>query len=107
MTPYMITSLMLPYKQQEIIDFLETLPAVENWRASDGVVFVVTALSLQHLCGAILARFPGMHFLCVPLESAKVQGWCHPDTWDFINNPRPAPPENQLETLRLPMPPKM
>lgn len=104
MNVFMIASGSMLKRRQDLLDYIDTLPSIINWLATDGVVLVATDLTLQNVAGAIRAKFPDLFFLCVEVTKDTAQGWSQRRTWDFITYPGPPVPGNNL--LPAPSPPK-
>jgi hypothetical protein len=80
-----------PFDRQKILDVINTIPEVANWRASSGAIFVVTlsSVSTHHLANTIRAKLPALTFVMAAISGHAAQGNTDQETWDFINNPRP------------------
>lgn len=76
--------------RQDLLDFLDTLPSVVNWRASTGAVFLVSQEHANSIADQIHKKFPKLRFLVGKIGSADCQGWTEQITWDFIRKPRPV-----------------
>lgn len=76
--------------RQKIVDYLDTVPELKNWRATNGAVFIATEMDENWLAQQIHKAFPEMHFMVTPVQIETVQGYQDAGTWDFIRNPRPA-----------------
>jgi hypothetical protein len=70
--------------RQVILDFLDTLPEVYNWRANLRAIFIVSDASHELLSEKIHTRFPGLLHIVALISGETCQGWVDQDTWDFI-----------------------
>jgi len=77
-------------ERQQILDFLDTLPEVKNWRASVGAIFIASDARAKSLTDKIHAKFPQLIFVLARIDRSEAHGWADKDTWRFINNPRPV-----------------
>lgn len=74
-------------RRQEFIDFLDTIPEIVNWRASVGVILLVSDLPAEIIQEKIRAKFPKeLGFLLVPINIHDAQGYTNRETWEFIRN---------------------
>jgi len=78
--------------RQKILDQLNTMPEVVNWRAAAGGIFIVTGV---HITSSALAlslhgRLPDVFFVMAPIAGIHAQGNVDQKTWDFINYPKPS-----------------
>jgi len=72
--------------RQELLDQLDKMPEVKNWRASTGVIFVITDVGSYQLSAQIHGAFPSLLFTLGPVHISTLSGWTDPATWDFIRN---------------------
>jgi hypothetical protein len=76
--------------RKTMLDFLDKQPAIRNWRATMGAIFIAADLDVTGLSDLIRNGFPGQYFVAAELHSHQTQGWSDQQTWDFINNPKPC-----------------
>jgi hypothetical protein len=78
--------------RKQILDTLDAIPDVKNWRATTGGIFIVTEVdvSTNALAMNIHSRLPNVRFILAGVAGAT-QGNSETETWDFLNNPRPSP----------------
>jgi hypothetical protein len=77
-------------ERQTILDFLDTLPEVANWRAVMSAIFIVSDESAQLLSEKIHKKFPRLHHVISLVTALECQGWADAKTWGFIEKPRSA-----------------
>jgi hypothetical protein len=75
-------------KRQDILDFLDSIPSIVNWRASTGAIFIVSNESARQLADRIHEKLPKLHFVLAPIVGFQCQGFAEKGTWDFINHPK-------------------
>jgi hypothetical protein len=83
------------FTREEVLDVLNKLRDVKNWRASTGCIFIITDVSLNELTAQLQRMLPGVSFILVPYDGTQANGWTDSATWDFANYPKPseyAPP---------------
>jgi hypothetical protein len=79
--------------RQEILDAIDKVPEIVNWRASVGAIFLVTDsnVSSSNVTDLILKAIPNIsRFIIAPIDGMRSQGMADADTWNFLNNPRRA-----------------
>jgi hypothetical protein len=74
--------------RQHILDVIDKMPEVENWRAAIGAIFLATDLNARQLSDKIHQSMPDLTFLVVPAKLDQVEGWADRKTWDFIRRPK-------------------
>src|SRR5579862_1714228 len=82
---------MLPerFDRQTVINFLDMLPEVVNWRASTGGILIVSRHDVNVLTAKLHEKLLKMNFILARIPGLTSQGWTDADTWKFINNPTP------------------
>jgi hypothetical protein len=76
-------------ERQTILDALDGIPEIVNWRAATGAIFVVSELSGPVLAEVINPKLPAhVHFVLVPASIDRTSGYTDKETWDFIRRPR-------------------
>lgn len=76
--------------RQKILDFLDTISEVKNWKAVDGIILIVSDATAVQLNTQINQKFPTLRHLIAPITIDQIEGYTDQDTWDFIGNPRPV-----------------
>ena len=76
--------------RQTILDALDEISEILNWRASTGAVFVVSESTATSLWKKIHEKLPDLHFTIAPISIETIEGWTDERTWEFIRNPRSA-----------------
>ena len=76
--------------RKEILDALNTIPEVLNWRAAVGTIFLISEQTSPQVSDKIRAKIPGLLHVVVPVDMNITQGWADKDTWDFLTRPRRA-----------------
>lgn len=84
------------YDRQKIINAIDIMPEVVNWRAASGAIFLVTAdgMSSDDLANRIIRVLPDLTFIIGPFDAQESQGKADRKTWEFITNPRPVGQNN-------------
>lgn len=90
MNCYILTSLYDGVTRQNMIDFLDDLPEVVNWRAHIGAIFLASEGPAEVLSDRIHEEFPTLFFIVARISAASTHGWADKDTWDLIQRPRPV-----------------
>jgi hypothetical protein len=94
MTPYVMTWLPfvnnVPVDRQVILNALNTVNGVLNWRASVGAVFIISNSTATVLSAQIQQKIPGLHHVIVPVDMTVTNGWADKETWEFLQRPRGA-----------------
>jgi hypothetical protein len=73
-----------------MIDTIDALPEIVNWRAAAGTIFLVSDKGVNWITNEIHKKYSELKFLVVPLKLSDVQGYQDKKTWDFIEIPKPA-----------------
>jgi hypothetical protein len=73
-----------------VLDSLDKIPEIENWRANIGAIFIASKSSASEISDSIRQKIPGLMHMVIPIDLAHMQGWADRDTWEFILKPRPA-----------------
>jgi hypothetical protein len=76
--------------RRSILDVLDTIPDVKNWRAHVGAILIASDSTAENLFRKIHEKLPTLIFLIAPIEIEEVFGWTDQDTWEFISEPKPA-----------------
>jgi hypothetical protein len=76
--------------RQKLIDFIDKIPEVRNWRAVSGTLFMITEKNENWLADKVHGEFPDLIFLIAPINLSDVQGYEDTETWAFIQNPKPV-----------------
>jgi hypothetical protein len=79
--------------RQEMLDFLDTLPEIKNWRASEGVIYLAAEISDDQIAEKIRAKYPKLRFIVTQISSATSQGWGAGALWEFIAKPKAVSPD--------------
>ena len=75
--------------RQQILDALDKIPSVLNWRASTGAIFIVSELSANALSDEINSLVPShVHFVLAPINIEQIHGYTDEKTWNFIRHLR-------------------
>jgi hypothetical protein len=77
-------------RRQEILDFLDTIPEIVNWRATTGIILLVSELTADEIIDKLHEKFPKLGFIVAPVNIDDVQGIANKETWDFIRYPKSA-----------------
>jgi hypothetical protein len=75
--------------RQQLLDLLDTIPGVINWRTASGVIFLVTN-NPTDVFEKLRAKFPSLFFAMAAIKIESTWGWGDPVTWEFIRRPRKA-----------------
>jgi hypothetical protein len=77
--------------RQRILNALDTVEDVVNWRASTGAIFIVTGLNLtsSELAFKLRPKLNGIRFIVASIVGQQAQGESDTATWNFINFPAP------------------
>jgi hypothetical protein len=79
----------LGVERQQILDALDKVPEIVNWRAATGAIFIASESSGKVLSEKINSAIPRhVHFVLVDAEIDQVWGWTDEETWNFIRRPR-------------------
>lgn len=76
--------------RQAMLDFLDQVPEIVNWRTISGSVIIVSARDEDWLATKIHQKYPELTFIVAPLRLSEIQGMQPKETWDFIEKPKPA-----------------
>lgn len=79
--------------RQELLDALDTIHSIKNWRAASGAIFIVTEESVasSSLSQQIHKAIPSLQkFIIARIDGTQSQGLSDKETWNFLNNPKPA-----------------
>ena len=75
--------------RQEILDYLNTLPAVKNWYAFMPTAVIIISPGLaSEIVRSFRLRFPTRNLMVTELPFTNNDGWLDQKIWDFINNPK-------------------
>jgi hypothetical protein len=75
--------------RQTMIDLIDKIPEIVNWRASNGVIFIISEKNENWISEKIHAGLPqDTAFLVSTITIDSSQGYLDKDSWDFIRNPR-------------------
>ena len=74
--------------RQKILDNLDKIPEISNWRASIGAIFIAGAFSVRELGEKIHGLMPDLLYLLSSIDMEKAAGWTDRQTWDFIQIPK-------------------
>jgi hypothetical protein len=74
--------------RDELLQKLDQMPEVLNWRASVGAIFIVSKAGSVQLSLQIHGALPRLQFVLVSITNSICTGWADNGTWDFVNNPR-------------------
>jgi hypothetical protein len=74
--------------RQQILDQLDKIPEVMNWRASTGAIFIASESSANDLSTKIHAALPTLIFVLSQINHHTTQGYSDKETWEFIIQPR-------------------
>ena len=70
---------------EALIDFLDSIPQIENWHTSMlSTVVVTSSLDASELTEMLRNRFPGTRFLITGIEADTTNGVLPRATWDFL-----------------------
>lgn len=75
---------------QVVLDALDKIPQIINWRASTGAIFLVSSIDASALTDLIHEKLPKEHFVISQISIDTVEGYTDRDTWNFIRRPRRA-----------------
>jgi hypothetical protein len=81
-----------PFDRQKLLDALDTMPNITNWRASTGAVFIVAdeSVEVNTIADQLIAKLPDLRFVVSTISSKTSQGFTDKDTWAFITDPKPV-----------------
>jgi hypothetical protein len=72
-----------------MIDLIDKIPEIVNWRASIGVIFLVSEKNENWISEKIHAGLPpDAAYLVSTITIDGSQGYLDAESWDFIRNPR-------------------
>ena len=80
-----------PAERQMIINALDQIEFVKNWRVATNAFFIVTpdTISSHDVAKELEAKAPSLsRFVVAKIASSGTQGRADNETWDFLNNPR-------------------
>jgi hypothetical protein len=78
------------FDRKELLNYLDTIPEVVNWRTSAGAVLIASDLTADDLEKKIHAKFPGLFFIVALITIQTIDGRNDQASWDFIRSPKPA-----------------
>lgn len=78
-----------PVVRQDILDTIDKIDEVANWRASTGSIFIASDSSARVIAKKLRELMPLLTFVLLPIDIENVWGWTDKETWEFIQNPRP------------------
>jgi hypothetical protein len=91
-TAYLMTWLPIigqsPVDRQQILNVLDTIPEVANWRAAVGAIFIISPSSPTTLSEQIRRKLPGLHHVITRIDVFSMDGWADTETWSFVQYPR-------------------
>jgi hypothetical protein len=76
--------------RQEVLNALNAMPGVMNWRASVGAIFIISSLPATALSMQVRQKLPGLQHVIAPIDMVTADGWADPDTWNFLRYPTAA-----------------
>ncbi len=71
--------------RQSIIDCLEKMPEISNWRASTGCLFIASDHPARTMAEQLHIMLNDLNFLIVPIKMEDAWGWTDKETWAFID----------------------
>jgi hypothetical protein len=74
--------------RRTILDTLDAIPDVLNWRAAVGAIIIVSESDARSISEKINEKLPKLHFLVSPVSIDSAEGYMDKDTWNFIRRPR-------------------
>jgi hypothetical protein len=77
-------------ERQKIIDLIDKIPEIVNWRGVSGAIFVASDKNENWISERIHAGFPELTYLVAQIKIDDSQGYLDKETWDFIRKPRRA-----------------
>ena len=77
-----------PIDRQQILNVLDTMPEVVNWRAAVGAIFIISPGSATTLSEQIRRKLPGLQHVITRIDGFNVDGWADAETWNFVQYPR-------------------
>lgn len=77
--------------RQKLLNALDLIPEVLNWRAALGGVFVVTPATVTSsmIAEKLAPKYPDLRFVISAIYGNMTNGRADAQTWEFINNPSP------------------
>jgi len=87
MTCYVLVFRHIDLDRQIMLDFLDTLPEVQNWRAAVGAIYIISDATATSIADEIHRKFPALQFVLSKVDILHSNGWADKETWDFINLP--------------------
>jgi hypothetical protein len=76
------------FDRQTLLNALDRMPEVLNWRAAIGAAFIVSEASQEQLTDSLMKQIPDLRFVFAQIDMGNIQGWADKETWDFITNPK-------------------
>jgi hypothetical protein len=76
------------FSRQILLDALNKMSIIENWRAAVGAIFMASNASDDEIADGIHKAIPGLTFIVSEIEIATSQGIADKKTWDFITFPK-------------------
>lgn len=73
--------------RQPILDTLDKMPSVVNWRASTGAIFIGSNATEETLSEELANKMPNLEFVISEITLATSQGRTDRETWTFIGDP--------------------
>jgi hypothetical protein len=71
-------------KRQTILDEIDKMPSVRNWRASTGAIFIHSDRDESILSEELRSRMPRLEFIISAIDLDTSEGRTDRKTWDFI-----------------------
>lgn len=71
--------------RQQILDALDDIKDVHDWRAATGAIFVTTDRDEEFLTDELRKRVPNLVFIFSLIEAETTQGYADKNTWEFID----------------------
>ncbi len=77
--------------RQEILDYLDTCPAVKNWYAFlPTAIIIISDRNAFQLAELFRNRFLSKYFIISEITLQNHDGWLDKSIWSFIKNPQSA-----------------
>jgi hypothetical protein len=87
---YAVISASPAEEREKLLEVIDKLPEIVNWRTASGAIFVVSEKSENWISNKIHAVFPSLIFLVTLIDVEQSQGYQDEETWKFMQNPKKA-----------------
>lgn len=74
--------------RQTLINAIDSIDIVHNWRASTGAIFVSSPHTAEEISRRIRRSLPKLAFVVAQIDLGNIHGWTDKDSWNFIQHPK-------------------